>query len=296
MPARDRCLVVLLFALTVVHAQPAPEPDTYAPALLKALRWRSIGPYRGGRVTAVSGVPGQPNVYYMGATGGGVWKTDDGGIPWNPITDRYVKTGSVGALAVAPSDPNVVYVGMGEADIRSNFSHGDGVYKSVDAGRTWKHVGLSDSRQIGRIAVHPENPAVAFVAALGHPFGPNQERGLFRTRDGGATWEKVLFVDDKTGAIDVIIDPVNPRIVYASFWPVYRRPWEIYSGGNGSGPYKSIDGGSTWSELSGGLPVGMKGRIGRAVSPTRHDRLWAIVEAKDGGGSGPTMRVQHGSA
>ena len=278
-----RVVLTCLLGLVVAHAQPATDPRPYSPALFKALRWRSIGPYRGGRVTAVAGVPGQPQVYYMGATGGGVWKTDDGGITWNPITDGYVQTGSVGAIAVAPSDPNVIYVGMGEADIRSNFSHGDGVYKSVDAGKTWKHAGLSDSRQIGRISVHPRDPNIAFVAALGHPFGPNQERGLFRTRDGGTTWERVLFVDDETGAIDVVIDPVNPRNVYASFWPVYRRPWELYSGGNGSGPYKSVDGGSTWTELKNGLPVGMKGRIGLAVSPSRHDRVWAIVEAKDGG-------------
>ncbi len=278
-----RILLTFLLALTVVAAQPAPESYPYDGALFKALRWRSIGPYRGGRVTAVAGVPGQPLVYYMGATGGGVWKTVDAGLTWNPITDGYVKTGSVGAIAVAPSDPNVIYVGMGEACIRSNFSHGDGVYKSADTGRTWKHIGLPDSRQIGKIAVHPQDADVAFVAALGHPFGPNQERGLFRTRDGGATWEKVLFVNDTTGAVDVVIDPVNPHNVYASFWPVYRRPWGIHSGGNGSGPWKSVDGGSTWTELASGLPTGLKGRIGLAVSPTRHDRVWAIVEAKDGG-------------
>jgi photosystem II stability/assembly factor-like uncharacterized protein len=277
-------VVAVLMAWVALEVQAQPQISfTYSPSLFKGLRWRSIGPYRGGRVTAVAGVPGQPLVYYMGATGGGVWKTDDAGVTWNPITDGYVKTGSVGAIAVAPSDPTVVYAGMGEADIRSNFSHGDGVYKSVDAGKTWKHTGLSDSRQIGRIAVHPEDPTIAFVAALGHPFGPNQERGLFRTRDGGATWDKVLFVNDTTGASDVVIDPVNPRIVYASFWPVYRRPWQIHSGGDGSGPYKSTDGGATWTELKNGLPAGMRGRIGLAVSPSRHERVWAIVEAKDGG-------------
>jgi photosystem II stability/assembly factor-like uncharacterized protein len=270
-------------ASTFVQAQTPATPAAGGPLPLQALRWRSIGPYRGGRVTTVAGVPGQPLIYYMGATGGGVWKTEDGGISWVPVTDGFVKTGSVGAIAVAPSDPNVVYVGMGEADVRSNFSHGDGVYKSTDAGRTWKHTGLADSRQIGRVAVDPRNPDVAFVAALGHPFGPNQERGLFRTRDGGATWEKVLFVNDTTGAVDVVIDPVNPRVVYASFWPMYRRPWQIYSGGTGSGPYKSVDGGTTWTELTNGLPAGMKGRIGLAVSPSRHDRVWAIVEAKEGG-------------
>jgi photosystem II stability/assembly factor-like uncharacterized protein len=276
-------LAALLALAVVVRAQPGPGPHPYGAALLKTLRWRSIGPYRGGRVTAVAGVPGQPRVYYLGATGGGVWKTEDAGATWNPITDGFVKTGSVGAIALAPSDPRVVYVGMGEADIRSNFSHGDGVYKSVDAGKTWAHIGLADSRQIGRIAVHPRDPNVAFVAALGSPFGPNQERGLFRTRDGGATWEKVLFVDDKTGAVDVVIDPVNPLIVYASCWPVYRRPWELYSGGKGSGPYKSVDGGRTWTALTNGLPTGMTGRIGLAVSPSRPERVWAIVEAADGG-------------
>ena len=277
--------VVLLFVLsqTVAQAQSAPALHPQGTESFKSLRWRSIGPYRGGRVTAVAGIPGQPLVYYMGATGGGVWKTEDGGISWSPVTDGYVKTGSVGAIAVAPSDANIVYVGMGEADIRSNFSHGDGVYKTLDAGRTWKHVGLPASRQIGRIAVHPQDAEIAFTAVLGDPFGPSQDRGLYRTRDGGATWEKVLFVDDKTGATDVVIDPVNPRIVYASFWPVYRRPWQIVSGGNGSGPYKSVDGGTTWTPLSNGLPTGMKGRIGLAVSPSRHDRVWAIVEAKDGG-------------
>ncbi len=278
-----RVAIALVVACGVLHAQRAPDAAGDDQAFFKALRWRNIGPFRGGRVTAVAGVPGQPLIYYMGATGGGVWKTADAGITWAPITDGFVKTGSVGAIAVAPSDANVIYVGMGEADIRSNFSHGDGVYRSTDAGRTWTHLGLSDSRQIGRIAVDPRDANVAFVAALGHPFGPNQERGLFRTRDGGATWEKVLFVDDKTGAIDVVIDPVNPRVVYASFWPVYRRPWGIYSGGDGSGPYKSVDGGTTWTVLTNGLPTGMKGRIGLAVSPSRHDRVWAIVEAKDGG-------------
>jgi photosystem II stability/assembly factor-like uncharacterized protein len=274
-------LLTCVLATTIVHGQTASEP--YDAALFKALKWRSIGPYRGGRVTTVAGVAGQPLVYYMGATGGGVWKTEDAGLTWAPTTDAYLKTGSVGAIAVAASDPNVVYVGTGEACLRSNFSHGDGVYKSLDAGKTWKHVGLPESRHIGKIAVHPRDANIAFVAALGSPFGPSQERGLFRTRDGGATWEKVLFVDDKTGAVDVAIDPVNPGNVYATFWPVYRRSWGINSGGNGSGPYKSVDGGTTWTELKNGLPTGMKGRIGVAVSPSRPDRVWAIVEAKDGG-------------
>src|SRR5438132_9456860 len=199
-----RMFMVSMFALAVVQAQPA-DLHPYPPAFFKAMKWRSVGPYRGGRGTTVSGVAGQPLVYYFGATGGGVWKTEDGGVTWNPISDGFFKTGSVGALAVASSDPNVVYVGMGEADIRSNFSHGDGVYKSADAGRTWIHVGLVASRQIGKVAVHPHDPNVVFVAALGDVFGPNAERGLFRSRDGGKSWDKVLFVDDKTGAVDIAI-------------------------------------------------------------------------------------------
>jgi hypothetical protein len=277
-----RLLLVAILGAALVQAQ-IPDAPGFPPSLFKAMKWRSIGPYRGGRVTTVSGVPGQPRVYYFGATGGGVWKTDDGGITWNPTSDGFFKTGSVGALAVAPSDPNVVYVGMGEADIRSNFSHGDGVYRSVDGGRTWTHAGLPSSRQIGKIAVDPHDANLVFVAALGDVFGPSAERGLYRSRDGGKSWEKVLYVSDKTGAVDVAIDPLNPRVVYAAFWPVSRRPWGIESGGAGSGPYKSTDGGDTWRELTDGLPTGLKGRIGVAVSPVRRDRVWAIVEAKDGG-------------
>jgi hypothetical protein len=169
----------------------------YDTSLFRAMKWRNIGPFRGGRVTAVAGVPNQPLVYYMGATGGGVWKTDDGGINWKPIADAYFKTGSVGAIEVAPSDPNVIYAGMGEACVRGNFSHGDGVYKSTDAGKTWKHVGLSDTRQIGKIRIHPQNPDLLYVAALGHIFGPNTERGVFRSKDGGKNWERILYKDDR---------------------------------------------------------------------------------------------------
>jgi len=262
----------------------APTAAAYDKTLLQGLQWRSIGPYRGGRVTAVTGVPGQPRVYYFGATGGGVWKTTDAGINWQPMTDGQVGTGSVGAVEVAASDPNVVYVGMGESCIRGNVSHGDGVYKSVDAGKTWKSVGLKDTRQIGRVRVHPANPDLVYVAALGHTFGPNPERGVFRSKDGGASWQKVLFVDDKTGAVDLAMDPTNPRVLFAAFWQALRTPWSLESGGPGSSLWKSVDGGDNWTKLTGeGLPKGVWGRIGVTVSPANPNRVWAIIEAQEGG-------------
>jgi len=255
----------------------------YDPKLYQAMQWRLIGPFRGGRVTAVAGVPSQPMTFYMGATGGGVWKTEDGGLTWRNISDGYFKTGSIGAIAVAESDPNVIYVGTGEACPRGNVSHGDGVYKSTDGGKTWVNVGLRDTRHIARIRIHPQNPDLVYVAALGHVFGPNEERGVFRSRDGGKTWEKILYVDEKTGAIDLAMDPTNPRILYAAFWQVLRQPWALISGGPGSGLYKTTDGGNTWTKLTNGLPQGILGRIGVAVSPARPDRVWAIVEAEEGG-------------
>jgi photosystem II stability/assembly factor-like uncharacterized protein len=248
-------------------------------SLLSPLHWRNIGPFRGGRVTTVAGIPGKPLVYYQGAAGGGVWKTEDAGHSWQNVSDGFFGTGSVGALAVAPSDPNVIYVGMGEACLRSNFSHGDGVYRSTDAGRTWTHLGLADTRQIAKIRVDPRNPDRVYVAAVGHATGPNEERGLFRSKDGGKSWEKILYFDDKTGAGDVALDPSNPRIVYATMWPVVRRPWGIFSGGPHGGIYKSLDGGDTFSALTTGLPPGDKGRIGVSVSPVDPERIWATVEA-----------------
>ncbi len=273
----------LLIASLLCPAAGLAAPDA---ALLEALRWRNIGPFRGGRVTTVAGVPGQPLTYYQGATGGGVWKTEDAGHSWQNISDGFFQTGSVGAIAIAPSDPNVIYVGMGEACIRANFSHGDGVYRSTDAGGTWTHLGLSDTRQIGKIRVHPRDPDLVYVAAVGHATGPNEERGLFRSKDGGKNWEKILYFDDRTGAADVALDPSNPRIVYATLWPVLRRPWGIFSGGPHGGIYKSLDGGDTFSKLTQGLPPGDEGRIGVAVSPVDPRRVWATVEAvpEDAGG------------
>ncbi len=251
----------------VVAALGHPLSGQQPTGLGEALRWRNIGPFRGGRVTAVAGIASQPFVYYMGATGGGVWKTEDAGVTWNNVSDGFFRTGSVGAVSVAESNANIVYVGMGEACLRGNISSGDGIYKSVDAGQTWTHVGLPDSSQIGRIRIHPTNPDVVYVAAVGHPYGPNTERGVFRTRDGGKSWQKVLFVDDKTGAADIAMDPSNAQALYATMWQLLRTPWGITSTGPRSALYKSIDGGDTWSKLSSGLPASNLGKIG--VSPYR---------------------------
>jgi photosystem II stability/assembly factor-like uncharacterized protein len=259
---------------------PAAPADRFRP-----LAYRQIGPFRGGRVAAVAGVPTQPFVYYFGATGGGVWKTTDGGINWEPLGDGQFKTGSVGAVAVAESDPNVVYVGMGEQTLRGNVSHGDGMYKSADAGKTWKKAGLEETRHISRVRVHPRNPDLVYVAAIGHAFGPNEQRGVFRSRDGGRTWERVLYRGPQAGAIDLTFDPSNPNILYASLWQFIRRPWGFESGGPASGLFKSADGGDTWVEITRnqGLPRGVVGKIGVAVSPANPERVWAIVEAEEGG-------------
>jgi len=257
----------------------------YDESLYKAMKWRCIGPYRGGRVTAVTGIPSLLHTYYLGATGGGLWRTEDGGMNWKPISDGFFKTGSVGAIAVSEWDPNVVYVGMGEVPIRGNVSHGDGMYKSLDAGKTWAHIGLTDTRQIARIRVHPRNPDLVYAAALGHVYGPNEERGIFRSKDGGKTWEKILFRNENTGAIDLTMDPFNPRVLYAALWDVHRKPYKLSSGGPGSGLFKSVDGGDSWTEISRnkGLPQGILGKIGATTSGAQRDRVWAIVEAKEGG-------------
>ncbi|OGD38163.1 MAG: glycosyl hydrolase [Candidatus Aminicenantes bacterium RBG_19FT_COMBO_58_17] len=266
-------------------AQRERRPAALDSSLYKAMEWRSIGPFRGGRATAVAGVPSQPYTYYFGATGGGVWKTDDGGLNWKCVSDGFFRMGSVGAIAVSEYDPNVVYVGMGEAPIRGNVSHGDGMYRSTDAGKTWKNVGLAETSQISRVRIHPRNPDLAYVAALGHVFGPNEERGIFRTSDGGKTWERILFRNTRTGAIDLALDPSNPRNIYAALWEAGRTPHSLTSGGPGSGLFKSTDGGATWTEISRhkGLPQGVLGKIGVTVSPAVPDRVWAIVEAADGG-------------
>lgn len=249
------------------------------------LVWRLVGPYRGGRVLAVSGVIGEPHTYYFGAVGGGVWKSTDGGLTWHPLTDKVKDMSpSIGAIAVAPSDPNVIYAGTGEACIRGDIIAGNGVYKSIDAGKTWQFVGLKDTLSIGRIIVNPKNPDIALVAALGHPFGPNAERGIFRTTDGGKTWQKVLFKDENTGGIDLAFDPSNANTIFAGLWQARRYPWGMDSGGPGSGLYRSTDGGATWKHLTGnGLPDGILGRIGVAVAYQNGNRVWALIEAKKGG-------------
>jgi photosystem II stability/assembly factor-like uncharacterized protein len=260
--------------------------------LLKSLKWRNIGPFRGGRSIAVAGHADQPLTFYFGQTGGGVWKTTDGGNRWNPISDSTFKTASVGAITVAPSDPNVIYVGMGETDIRGNISGGDGIYKSTDAGKSWKYMGLKKSWGIARIMVHPKNADLVYVAALGNPFGrvnkpiDSEDRGVYRSSDGGLSWQQVFKpVNDKTGAIEVHIDPTNPSVLYAAMWECYRNNYSMSSGGDGSGFYKSTDGGTTWKNISKnpGLPVGAIGKIGIAVSHVNGNRVWAIVENKNGG-------------
>jgi photosystem II stability/assembly factor-like uncharacterized protein len=260
------------------------QGSTGMPDLAGLLEWRLIGPHRGGRVVAVAGDPRDPMVFYFGACAGGVWKTTDGGTYWENVSDGFFKTAAVGAIAVADADPNVVYAGTGETCIRGNVSHGDGVYRSTDGGKTWANLGLADTRHIAKIRIHPHNPDLVYVAALGHAWGPNEERGLYRSRDGGATWAKVLFRSDRAGAIDLSMDPHNPRILYATFWEAQRTPYSLSSGGPGSSLYKSTDGGDTWTELTNkrGLPAGVKGKIGVAVSPAKPDRVWALVEAEDG--------------
>ena len=252
--------------------------------VFKGMKYRLIGPFRGGRSLTAAGIPGDPTTYYFGATGGGVWKSTDGAMTWSPVFDKE-GTSSIGSIAVANSNPNVVYVGTGEACIRGNISHGDGVYKTLDGGKTWKNVGLKDSRAIGKVIVNPTNPDIAFVAALGHVYGPNTERGIFRTTDGGKTWEKVLYKDENTGGIDVAFDPHNPNILFGALWQTRRTSWGLDDGGPGSGLYRSNDGGTSWKRLEEhGLPKGPYGRIGVAVA-SNSERVYALIEAHnpDGG-------------
>ena len=261
----------------------APLLAAQTPANYAGLRWRDIGPYRGGRTVGAAGIPAQPNVFYIGVNNGGVWKTDDFGRTWKPLFDDQ-PTGSIGAIALAPSDPNTIYVGSGEGLQRPDLSVGDGMYKSTDAGKTWRHLGLRDAQQIPAILVDPRDPNRLFVAVLGHPYGPNPERGVFRSTDGGQTWQKVLYKDERTGAIDLAFDPRNPQTVYAVLWQAQQGPWEngAFSGPN-SGLFKSTDGGTTWNPLTGGLPTfaqGGLGRIGIAIAPSDPNRMYALVEAR----------------
>lgn len=272
--------VLLTFLHTVSFA--APPAGLQDPPGVSALKYRLIGPAWGGRTTRAAGVPGQPNVYYVATASGGVWKTVNGGADWAPVFDSQ-PISSIGSLAIAPSDPNVVYVGSGEANIRGNVAAGNGIYKSVDAGKTWTHVWKQEG-QIGTMVVHPKNPDIAFAAVLGHAFGPNPERGVYRTTDGGKSWKQVLKKDADTGASDVALDPSNPNIVFAGFWQARRRPWELTSGGPGSGLWMSRDGGDTWKQLTGGgLPDGIWGKVGVAVAPSDGRRVYAIIEADKGG-------------
>ncbi|MEA2853761.1 MAG: hypothetical protein QOE02_3780, partial [Rhodospirillaceae bacterium] len=247
-----------------------------------ALKWRCIGPSRGGRVVAVSGDPVNKMVFYFGACAGGIWKTVDGGVFWQCVSDGFMGSAAVGSIAVAPSDPNVIYAGTGETAIRLDVSYGDGLYKSTDAGRTWSNVGLRNSKFIGRICIHPQNPDLVYVAALGDVFGPSPERGVYRSKDGGKNWQKVLHRSDVAGAIDLTMDRANPRILFASMWEARRNFWNISSGGPGSGLFRSTDGGDTWEEISrnSGLPEGLLGKIGVSISPARSGRVWALVEAE----------------
>lgn len=298
-PSRRRLILALLACALIASAplacsgrggpaemtlEPIPA-QTYDTSFFSALKWRGIGPNRGGRSITASGSPSRPLEYYFGATGGGLWKTTDGGTTWKPISDQFFKTSSVGAVAVSESNPDIVYVGMGETELRGNIIQGDGVYKSADGGKTWAHMGLDKTMAIARIRIHPANPDVVYVAALGNPYAPNPERGIFRSRDGGKSWERVLHRNEKAGAVDLSLDSSNPNVLYAALWEVYRTPHSLSSGGPGSGLFKSVDGGATWSELTAnpGLPGGTIGKMGVSVSRADSRRVYAIVEADEGG-------------
>ncbi|HEV7838306.1 MAG TPA: glycosyl hydrolase, partial [Gemmatimonadaceae bacterium] len=261
-----------------------PPGVAYDTSVFAALKWREIGPFRGGRSVAVAGSTKRPHEYYFGTTGGGVFKTADGGITWAPVTDKYFG-GTIGAIGISESNPDIVYVGGGEYPIRGNVSHGDGVWRTGDAGKTWTFLGLAETRQISRVRVHPTNPDIVYVGAQGHVYGPNPERGVYKTTDGGKNWRRILYRNDSTGITDLVMDPRNPETLYAAFWQAWRTPWQLVSGGAGSGIFKSTDGGEHWNELTRnpGLPQGVIGNIGLAVSPSNPNRVWAIVEADSGG-------------
>ena len=268
----------------------------YDPSLFNGLRWRSIGPDRGGRSIACAGSTARPFEYYFGATGGGLWKTIDGGLTWKPVTDGQIKSSSIGAVAVSESNPDVVFIGMGETELRGNIMQGDGVYKTTDAGKTWAHVGLGDTHAISRIRIHPANPDVVVVSALGHPYGPNEERGVFRSKDGGKTWQKVLFRSNHSGAVDLCLDPQNPQVMFAAIWDAYRTPWSLSSGGPESGLFKSTNGGETWAEITRntGLPKGIIGKIGVSVSGADGKRVFFFFKQKTAACSFQTMPARRG--
>src|SRR5882672_1537187 len=286
MPRLSTLILVLLLVPVTLAAQRGGTGGNAADAgPFGALRWRSLGPARGGRSIAVAGSTTRPNEYYVGATGGGLWKTTDGGTTWRPVTDGQISHSSVGAVAVAASNPDVVYIGTGEADIRGNIIQGGGAYKSADGGKTWTNIGLAETQVIAKIRIHPTNPDLVYVAAFGHHAAPNPERGVYRSKDGGKSWDKILFRDDKTGADELVIDPGNPRVLYVALWQASRNSWEMSSGGPGSGMFKSTDGGDHWTEISRvpGLPKAMLGKIGLSVSGADSNRVYAQIEADDGG-------------
>jgi photosystem II stability/assembly factor-like uncharacterized protein len=269
----------ILFSIFATAQSPA-----YNPVLWSGMKYRMIGPNRGGRVTAVTGVPSQPFTFYMGSTGGGVWKTTDAGHSWVNISDKYFKVASMGAIEVSLSNPNVVYAGTGSSKIRSNVSIGRGIYKSTDAGQTWEWSGLRDTGQIATVRVNPSNPDLVYVAALGDPFVPNPDRGVFRSKDGGKTWQKVFYLSDDVGAADLELQPGNPNVIFACMWHGQRKPWTIISGAREGGIYKSTDGGDTWAKLTGGLPNDLFGRSNVAISAASPNRIYALIEAKPGSG------------
>jgi len=275
-------VLVSLLALAPTHAETRSGGQH---RLLDMLEWRNLGPLRGGRSIAAAGSSARPHEYFFGATGGGLWKTEDSGLTWRPVTDGQIGSASVGAVAVAPSDPDIVYIGMGEGQLRANVLQGDGVYRSADGGESWEHVGLAQSKTITTIRIHPRDPDLVYVAALGDPFKPNEQRGVFRTRDGGRTWEKVLFRSSEAGAIDLAMDPNDSDVLFATIWQVYRKPWKLWSGGPQSGMFKSTDGGDTWTEITRnpGLPEGVIGKATVAVSPADSGRIYANIEAEAGG-------------
>ena len=285
-------MLFILLVFSVIAIAPISAKKTKPPknkvevdtSMINRLKYRSLGPYRGGRSAAVTGVPNRPGIFYMGSAGGGVWKSTDAGQSWKNISDGYFG-GSIGSVAVSASDPNIVFAGGGEVTVRGNVSNGYGIWKSQDAGKTWSYMGLKEGQYIPRIRIHPTNPDLVYAAVLGHLFGPNQERGIYRSSDGGETWKKVLHVSENAGGCDLILDPENPRIMYASTWNIRRTPYSLESGGPGSALWKSTDGGDTWASLVNkpGFPKGTLGIIGVTVSPVAHDRIWAIVEAAEGG-------------